>query len=131
MEPEGMLRPTPGAFFKGIEQHVGKEDGPPLESIKEQGGDLCTVYCGGLAADVPAEELSHLFTPFGKIVRLDIKPPFYEWKGSYAFVLYDNAESATNAVNALDGLEMAGAPNGRITVQIQVQRKHWPGFRAH
>ncbi|KAF4658101.1 hypothetical protein FOL46_007118 [Perkinsus olseni] len=131
MEPEGMLRPTPGAFFKRIEQHAAKEDGPPLESIKEQGGDLCTVYCGGLAADVPAEELSNLFTPFGKIVRLDIKPPFYEWKGSYAFVLYDNAESATNAVNALDGLEMAGAPNGRITVQIQVQRKHWPGFRAH
>ncbi|EER07756.1 RNA-binding protein, putative [Perkinsus marinus ATCC 50983] len=115
MEPDGMQRPTPGAFFKGIEQYVTKEDSPSGVPDNQQGADRCTVYCGGLAADVPAEELSAMFTPFGKIIRLDIKPPFYEWKGSYAFVLYDNAESAASAVTALDGLEMAGAPNGRIS----------------
>ncbi|KAF4664841.1 hypothetical protein FOL47_004916 [Perkinsus chesapeaki] len=135
MEPDGMQRPTPGEFFKGIEQHIQKETGQPPSPAndpkqqQDEGGT--TVYCGGLPIDVPAEQLSAMFTPFGRILRLDIKPPFYEWKGSYAFVLYEDAESATNAVNALDGLEMAGAPNGRITVQIQVQRKHWPGSKSH
>ncbi|KAF4664839.1 hypothetical protein FOL47_004914 [Perkinsus chesapeaki] len=130
MELDGMKRPTPGAFYQTIKDFVGKEDSPPIaENIKEGEGPS-TVYCGGLANDVPVEELTSMFAPFGQILRLDVKPPFHEWKGSYAFVLYDNPDSAIAAVKALNGMEMPGAPNGRIQVDIQQQRKHWPGSAA-
>ncbi|EER07755.1 RNA-binding protein, putative [Perkinsus marinus ATCC 50983] len=126
MELDGLKRPTPEAFFRTIQDFVEKEDSPPIAESGLEGP--CTVYCGGLANDVPVEELTSMFAPFGQILRLDVKPPFHEWKGSYAFILYDNPDSAIAAVKALNGMEMSGAPNGRIQVDIQQQRKHWPGY---
>ncbi|KAF4751669.1 hypothetical protein FOZ63_012840, partial [Perkinsus olseni] len=126
MEIDGLKRPTPEAFFRTIQDYVEKEDSPPIAENSLEGP--CTVYCGGLANDVPVEELTSMFAPFGQILKLDVKPPFHEWKGSYAFILYDNPDSAIAAVKALNGMEMPGAPNGSIQVDIQQQRKHWPGY---
>ncbi|KAF4659286.1 ELAV-like protein 1, variant 2 [Perkinsus olseni] len=79
MEIDGLKRPTPEAFFRTIQDCVEKEDSPPIAENSLEGP--CTVYCGGLANDVPVEELTSMFAPFGQILKLDVKPPFHEWKG--------------------------------------------------
>lgn len=62
----------------------------------------CTVYCGGLT-NGDDNSLRRAFSPFGRILEVR----YFKDKG-YAFIRYDNKESACNAIVALHGTDVAG-----------------------
>eukprot|EP00759_Apiculatamorpha_spiralis_P004072 PhF_6_TR12299/c0_g1_i2/m.19533 len=73
--------------------------------------DPTTVYVAGIQMTVSAETLTRLFEPFGPITRIDGprigKNPE---KGMIAFIHYENAQSATSALQSMNGHIVEGAP---------------------
>lgn len=62
----------------------------------------CTVYCGGVA-DSDENTLRREFSTFGRIMEIR----FFKDKG-YAFIRYNNKESACSAIVAMHGKDIAG-----------------------
>ncbi len=60
----------------------------------------CTVYCGGLL-NGDDDLIRRTFSPFGRIMEVR----YFRDKG-YAFIRYDNKESACNAIVAVHGTEV-------------------------
>jgi len=63
----------------------------------------CTVYVGGLTGNGDEELLRRTFVPFGRILEVR----HFRDKG-YAFVRFDNKESACNAIVAVNGSDVGG-----------------------
>eukprot|EP00095_Tigriopus_kingsejongensis_P000528 snap_masked-scaffold356_size197960-processed-gene-0.11 protein:Tk00528 transcript:snap_masked-scaffold356_size197960-processed-gene-0.11-mRNA-1 annotation:"nucleolysin tiar" len=73
------------------------------DDVFNQASDVnCTVYCGGLAHGDDTI-IRRSFSPFGRIMEVR----YFKDKG-YAFVRFDNKESACNAIVAMHGQEVAG-----------------------
>lgn len=67
------------------------------------------VYVGGLHVNLTEEMIRSVFEPFGPIVRLELmKDRVTNISRGYAFITYANIEDGQNAVQALDGFELAG-----------------------
>ncbi len=62
----------------------------------------CTAYCGGLL-NGDENLIRRTFSPFGRIMEVR----YFRDKG-YAFIRYDNKESACNAIVAMHGSEING-----------------------
>jgi len=67
------------------------------------------VYVGGLHVNLTEDMIKSVFEPFGPIVRLELmKDRITNVSRGYAFITYANIEDGQHAVQALDGLELAG-----------------------
>lgn len=67
------------------------------------------VYVGGLNVNLTEEMIRLVFEPFGPIVRLELmKDRVTNVSRGYAFITYANEEDGKQAVQALDGFELAG-----------------------
>jgi nucleolysin TIA-1/TIAR len=64
------------------------------------------VYCGGLTESDDDHAIRRAFSSFGRIV--DVR--YFRDKG-FAFVKFDNKESACNAIVALHGKQIGSGPN--------------------
>merc|ERR1719411_1102130 len=64
----------------------------------------CTVYCGGVA-DSDETTLRREFSTFGRIMEIR----YFKDKG-YAFIRYNNKESACSAIVAMHGKDLGGSP---------------------
>ena len=65
------------------------------------------IFVGNFASDkVPASELEALFVKFGRLVE----PPVIRRR--FAFIQFDNPESAHRAIREATGTMMAGLPIG-------------------
>jgi len=72
------------------------------EVFNQSSGTNCTVYAGGCTSG-DENALRRAFNPFGRIMEVR----YFKDKG-YAFVRYDNKESACNAIVALHNTEVGG-----------------------
>lgn len=67
------------------------------------------LFIGNLAFSITDDQLKEIFSPFGEVVSLNIvKDKFSGRSKGFAFVEYDNEESAQKALQSLDGSEQAG-----------------------
>jgi len=83
----------------------GGGGGKPLEFddvFNQSSSTNCTVYAGGCTSG-DESALRRAFNPFGRIMEVR----YFKDKG-YAFVRYDNKESACNAIVALHNTEVGG-----------------------
>lgn len=79
------------------------------------------LFVGNLAFSTTKEDLEAAFAPYGSIQQVNI--PIDRDTGrvrGFAFVTFDNAEAAENALKALDGTELNGRP---IRVNIAQEKK--------
>merc|ERR1719290_27317 len=79
--------------------------GRPLdydEVFQQSSSSNCTVYVGGVTTG-DENALRRAFSPFGRILEVR----YFKDKG-YAFVRYDNKESACNAIVALHSTDVGG-----------------------
>ena len=69
------------------------------------------VYVGSLQYDIGEPDLRAMFSPFGRIAKIDVsfEPATGRTKG-YAFVSYETVESADRAIAAMNGQMVAGRP---------------------
>ena len=70
---------------------------------------MSKVFVGNLSFDTTREELEALFAPLGEIS--DVFVPLDRDSGrprGFAFVTYASGESATQAIQKLDGVELGG-----------------------
>lgn len=72
------------------------------EMFRQASPSNCTVYCGGVT-DCDENTLRRAFSTYGRILEIR----FFRDKG-YAFVRYDNKESACSAIVAVHGTQIAG-----------------------
>lgn len=72
------------------------------EMFRQASPSNCTVYCGGIT-DCDENTLRRTFSTYGRILEIR----FFRDKG-YAFVRYDNKESACSAIVAVHGTQIAG-----------------------
>lgn len=89
------------ARSNGCESSGGNKQQLNYDQVFQQSSPKnCTVYCGGLSQGDDSA-LHRAFSPFGRIMEVR----FFKDKG-YAFVRYDNKESACNAIVALHAREL-------------------------
>jgi RNA recognition motif-containing protein len=69
---------------------------------------MAKVYIGHLPQDITDQELGDIFRTYGQINKLDLKIGF-------AFVEYQNAQDAEDAIRDLNGREIKGSA---ITIQV-------------
>ncbi|KAJ1630294.1 hypothetical protein T492DRAFT_1004091 [Pavlovales sp. CCMP2436] len=71
--------------------------------------DKRTLYVGGLEDTVTAESLRAVFVPFGEVLEigLPIDQTSQKHKG-FAFVQFETADDAQDAVDNMDGSELFG-----------------------
>lgn len=71
-----------------------------------------TVYVGGLASMVTAGNIQDAFIPFGEIVEVNLpkndKPNTTETHRGFAYVEYEDAEDAKEAIDNMDQSEFFG-----------------------
>lgn len=71
-----------------------------------------TVYVGGLAAIVTATHINDAFIPFGEIVDVSLpkndKPDATEPHRGFAYVEFEDAEDAKEAIDNMDQAELFG-----------------------
>ena len=72
------------------------------EMFRQASPNNCTVYCGGVT-DCDENTLRRSFSTFGRILEIR----FFRDKG-YAFVRFDNKESACSAIVAVHGTQISG-----------------------
>ena len=72
------------------------------EMFRQASPSNCTVYCGGVT-DCDENTLRRAFSTYGRILEIR----FFRDK-VYAFVRYDNKESACSAIVAVHGTQIAG-----------------------
>jgi len=79
------------------------------------------LYVGGISDDVKREHLEELFSKYGKCehVWVAFNPP------GFAFVNFESEESATDAVEALNGEDFMGCK-----LRVEVSRPRAPGGRG-
>ena len=108
----------PQAPYGAAEGKAPSNGAPPMKSQSGGGGAIkplqydemfrqaspsnCTVYCGGVT-DCDENTLRWTFSTYGRILEIR----FFRDKG-YAFVRYDNKESACSAIVAVHGTQIAG-----------------------
>eukprot|EP00740_Mantoniella_antarctica_P007821 CAMPEP_0181354280 /NCGR_PEP_ID=MMETSP1106-20121128/3278_1 /TAXON_ID=81844 /ORGANISM="Mantoniella antarctica, Strain SL-175" /LENGTH=78 /DNA_ID=CAMNT_0023466935 /DNA_START=57 /DNA_END=290 /DNA_ORIENTATION=- len=73
----------------------------------------CIVFCGNLPIDVRERELEDLFHKFGRIREIDLKLP--PRPPGFAFIEFDDARDAEDAVRGRDGYTFDGE---RLRVEI-------------
>ena len=67
------------------------------------------IYIGGLHPEVLEEEIIKLFSPYGKVVTIDLRPdPKAETPTSIAFISIDGAQEAQKAMTVLNGKDFMG-----------------------
>jgi RNA recognition motif-containing protein len=84
------------------------------------------VFVGNLSFDTTREELEALFAPMGEIAEIVV--PLDRTSGrprGFAFVTFATAESATKAIEQLDGAELGGR-NLRVN-EAMAERPSRPG----
>jgi len=79
----------------------------------------CTVYCGGLI-DTDENTIRREFNSFGRIMEIR----YFKDKG-YAFIRYNNKESACSAIVALHGKDVTGSGQ---TVKCSWGKEQVPGM---
>jgi cold-inducible RNA-binding protein len=68
-----------------------------------------TLYVGNISYSMKAEELSKAFSQFGEVKSAKIITDKRSGRSKgYGFVEMDSEEAADNAVNAMNGKELAG-----------------------
>lgn len=72
------------------------------EMFRQASASNCTVYCGGVT-ECDENTLRRAFSTYGRILEIR----FFRDKG-YAFVRFDNKESACSAIVAVHGTQIAG-----------------------
>lgn len=79
------------------------------------------LYVGGITDSVKREHLEELFSKYGKCehVWVAFNPP------GFAFVNFESAESASDAVDALNGEDFMGCK-----LRVEVSRPRAPGGRG-
>lgn len=73
--------------------------------------DACRVYVGSLHYDLKEEDVRKVFAPFGAIrnINMSFEPATGKSKG-FAFVDFEQGESATMALQTMNGFQLAGRP---------------------
>ena len=71
----------------------------------------CTVYCGGLSNTDDENVIRRAFSSFGRIVDVRVVLGDQNRGKGYAFVKYDNKESACRAIVAVNGTKIGIGPN--------------------
>eukprot|EP00245_Coleochaete_scutata_P012926 TRINITY_DN510_c0_g2_i3.p1 TRINITY_DN510_c0_g2~~TRINITY_DN510_c0_g2_i3.p1 ORF type:complete len:207 (+),score=19.63 TRINITY_DN510_c0_g2_i3:189-809(+) len=72
-----------------------------------------TIYVGGLPNDIREREVDDLFYKYGKIIDIDLKTP--RRPPAYAFVEFDDARDAEDAIRGRDGYDFDGC---RLRVEL-------------
>eukprot|EP00639_Heterosigma_akashiwo_P029038 CAMPEP_0194677362 /NCGR_PEP_ID=MMETSP0295-20121207/9456_1 /TAXON_ID=39354 /ORGANISM="Heterosigma akashiwo, Strain CCMP2393" /LENGTH=128 /DNA_ID=CAMNT_0039562169 /DNA_START=105 /DNA_END=487 /DNA_ORIENTATION=+ len=67
---------------------------------------MARVYCGNLPMNVRERDIEDIFYKFGKIRSVDIKTPGRP--PAFAFIEFDDARDAEDAVRSRDGYEYEG-----------------------
>ncbi|XP_044738046.1 serine/arginine-rich splicing factor 1A [Chrysoperla carnea] len=91
--------------------------------MSHSGRSECRIYVGNLPPDIRTKDIQDLFYKFGKVTFVDLKnrrgPPF-------AFVEFENARDADDAVHARDGYDYDG-----YRLRVEFPRGGGPsGFRG-
>lgn len=73
------------------------------EVYQQTGPSNCTVYVGGVTANTSDEDLRKFFAKFGAVVEVRV----FKQQG-YAFIRFDNKETATQAIVNAHGAEING-----------------------
>lgn len=112
--------PAPGQGKPGFDSSppYGSREQKPLvfDEVFGQSSPMnCTVYCGGLL-NGDENIIRRTFMPFGRIVEVR----YFKDKG-YAFIRYDNKESACNAIVALHGTQVTEGHNVRCSWGKEMQ----------
>eukprot|EP00854_Cymbomonas_tetramitiformis_P012182 gene12182-14392_t len=68
----------------------------------------CKLYVGGLHVNVLEEDLKEIFTPFGDIDFLTVAKDDNGMSQGYAYVQYQQATAAMQAISQLNNLSLAG-----------------------
>lgn len=94
---------------------------PSRDDRRTRTMDGCRIYVGNLPMDVREREIDDLFHRFGSVQRIQIKTPARP--PAYAFVTFDDARDAEDAVRGRDGYDFDG---GRLRVEIsRGPREDW------
>jgi CUG-BP- and ETR3-like factor len=96
-------------------QQYGQHNaGPQVQANQRQGPEGANLFIYHLPKEFDDNALATTFLPFGNIVsaRVFVDPKTGESK-CFGFVSYDNAQSGTSAIQAMDGLQIG---NKRIKV---------------
>jgi len=72
--------------------------------------DNLRLYVGNLHVNVADGDLRPIFEAFGDVESIDLQKDSAGNSRGFGFVQYKNAEDAKNALQALNGLEIAGQP---------------------
>lgn len=79
------------------------------------------LYIGGISAEVTEPTLRAAFLPYGPIRHIDIPMDYQEGKNKgFAFLEYDDADDAKEAIYNMDGAELFGKA---LTVNIAREEK--------
>ncbi len=101
--PDHRGGPGGGGGFRGGDGGGGKGKMLNYEDVFKQASAVnFTVYCGG-CSNSDENTIRAAFAPYGRIMEIR----YFRDKG-YAFVRYDNKESACSAIVAVNGTEIAG-----------------------
>jgi RNA recognition motif-containing protein len=63
------------------------------------------LFIGALSSQITLRDLEHEFEQFGKLTRCDLKT---RTRDSFAFVAFENHESAQKAMDAMQGTQLKG-----------------------
>eukprot|EP00163_Fabomonas_tropica_P010118 TRINITY_DN2014_c0_g1_i2.p2 TRINITY_DN2014_c0_g1~~TRINITY_DN2014_c0_g1_i2.p2 ORF type:complete len:192 (+),score=30.81 TRINITY_DN2014_c0_g1_i2:169-744(+) len=73
------------------------------------------IYVGKLAPSVTSQELEDMFSKYGKVISVDVKPR------GFAFIEMDHEKDAEDAIRELDGRDLAGD-----RIQVEFSRSRGP-----
>lgn len=96
----------------------------------EQANEVA-IYAGNLSPDATEEDLRRAFEPFGKVTTVNVVIDKFTGKSKgFGFVEMPVKEEAANAIEALNGHEMAGRKMS-VNVAKSMPRKTGSGPRRH
>ncbi|SCU83317.1 LAME_0C04720g1_1 [Lachancea meyersii CBS 8951] len=78
----------------------------------------CTLHVSGFPRGVRTRDLAPDFESAGRVVRIEMPPARSEFARPYAFVEYETAEEAQDALHQLDQRPLSFDPQISITVQL-------------
>lgn len=96
-----------------------------LNEAQQEGPSGANLFVLHLPYEVNDAMLASIFSPFGRLVstKVFIDKATGQSRG-FGFVNFDNPQSASNAINSMDGLQMG-------TKRIKVQLKREKGSRPY
>ena len=87
---------------------------------------MSKVFVGNLSFDTTREQLEELFAPMGEIAEVFVPTDRDSGRPrGFAFVTFASAESATKAIQQLDGVELGGR---NLRVNEAAERTERPAF---